>query len=59
MGDTEGLVQVEMTDIRTKFSGLGESNHRVEIRAIEINLSTTMVDYRANLLNCRLKDTMS
>ena len=50
MGNTEGLVQVEVANIAAQIARARQANHRVHIRAVDIDLAT--------MLMCDLADFM-
>ena len=55
MGYTEGFVQIQMRDIPTKFSWVGETHHRVEISPIDIHLAAVLMNNIAHRSNRCLK----
>ena len=49
MGDGEGLVQVQMADVGAEASRPSEADHGIQVRAVEIDLPTMVVDQLADL----------
>ena len=58
MGNAEGLVQVEMTDICPVGARSTKADLSIEVGAIEIDLSSVGMDQIADAANARLKHTM-
>ena len=56
--DTKSLMQIQVTDIRTKVSRTAEPNKRIHIRPIHIDLATMAMDYLADLPDSLFEDTM-
>ena len=40
MRDAEGLVQVEMADVRSQITGARQTHHRIHVRPVHVHLST-------------------
>jgi hypothetical protein len=59
MGDTESFVQIQVTDICTKDSWLGESNESVQIGAVDIDLSATFVNDATDIRNSVFEHSVS
>ncbi|MNE25736.1 hypothetical protein D3C80_1190730 [compost metagenome] len=55
MRNAEGLVQVEVGNVRTDIAGTGKADHGVHVGAVEIDLSTMLVGDLADLANRLLK----
>ena len=55
VGNAEGLVEVEMADIRSIGAWTAESNLGIEVGAIEVNLPAMAMHHLADGLNPRLK----
>src|SRR5262249_42618571 len=55
MRDAKGLVKVEMADVSAIPSRLRQPDLRVEIGAVEIDLSAMGVNDAANFANCRFE----
>ena len=53
MRDTKCLVQVEVRDVGTKLARRGQPDERVEVRAVEIDLSAMIVHRRADVRDVR------
>lgn len=51
MRNAEGLVQVEVRNIRTDIAGTGETDHGVHVGAVEIDLTAMLVGDLADLAN--------
>ena len=51
VGDAEGLVQVEMRHVRAELPGQAETQQRVEIGAVHVDLAAVAVDHLADLDN--------
>src|SRR3546814_20059200 len=47
--DAEGLVEVEVADVGAEYTRPGEPNLRLEVRTVEIDLTTRPVDDVSNL----------
>src|ERR1044071_1531789 len=58
MWDAEGLVQIEVADIRTTFARLGKADHRIEVGAVKINLPASSMDNVANSTDRFLVDAV-
>ncbi|MNE25727.1 hypothetical protein D3C80_1190640 [compost metagenome] len=59
MRNAEGLVQVEVGNVRTDIAGTGKADHGVHVGAIKIDLTTVFVGDLANLANRLLEHTVS
>jgi hypothetical protein len=59
VGNTEGLVEVEMTDISTNVTGAAETNLSVHVGTVHIDKTAMLVDKITDLLNLRLEDSES
>ena len=46
VGDAERLVQVQVGDVGTELARASESDHRVEVRPVEVHLAAGLVDER-------------
>src|SRR6185503_2391588 len=58
MRDAEGLVQVEMADIGAVIAGPGQPDLRIQVGAVEIDLSAMAMDDVADLANLLLEHAM-
>src|SRR6185295_1099977 len=58
MWDAEGLVQIEVADICTAFARLRKADHRIEVRAVKIDLTAGSMDDVANSTDRLLVDAM-
>ena len=56
--DAEGLVQVQMADVRADVAGAGQPHLRVHVRAVHVNLPAMGVDDFTNLLARLLEDAV-
>src|ERR1700730_6445197 len=56
--DTKSLMQIQVTNIRTKVSRTAESNKRIHIRPVHIDLAPMAMDYLAELPDSLFEDTM-
>ena len=56
--NTEGLVQIEMTDISPEGSWPAEADLGIEIGAIQIHLSAMVMNQAADLTDSGLEDPM-
>ena len=57
--NAEGLVQIEMRHITAKLARMCSTNHRIEIRAININLTAGRMNPLAHITDFSFKDTVS
>jgi hypothetical protein len=55
VGNAEGLVQVEMTDIRSESPRSAETNLSIEVRSIQIHLPTMVMNKTADLSDAGLE----
>ena len=55
MGNRKCLVQVHVADIGANIARSRQPNHRIEVRAVKINLTAMIVDYFADVLDGFLK----
>src|SRR5882724_12999065 len=58
MGNAEGLVQIEMADIGAVIAGPREADLRIQIGAVEIDLSAMAVHDVADLADMLLEHAM-
>jgi len=58
MGDGEGLVKIEMTDIGAKLGRARQPHQRIEIGAIDVDLAPMGVNCLRQPLDPLLEDTM-
>ena len=58
MRDAEGLVEIQVADIRTDVTGAAESDLGVHVSAVHVDLTTCLVDHGADLLDSRLEDAV-
>src|SRR5690625_7741128 len=49
VGDGKGFVQVQVRNIAAEFARLRESDQSIEVRTVDVNLATDVVDLLANL----------
>ena len=56
--DAESLVQIEMRNIRAKFSRGSTSYQRIQVSPIEVNLTTEFMDHFADFTNSFFKNAM-
>ena len=56
--DAERLVQVQVRDVGAERSGLGETDERVEVRAVEVHLTAVLVDRGAHVADVLLEDAV-
>jgi hypothetical protein len=56
--DAEGLVEVQVTDVGTEVTRARESDHRVHVRAVEIDLAAVLVDDATALDDPLLEDAV-
>src|SRR6478609_41444 len=47
--DAERLVQVQVADVRTELAGPRESDQRVQVRAVDVDLAAVVVHERAHV----------
>ena len=59
MRNTEGFVQVEVGYIATKLTWLTDTDHRIEVGTIDINLTTMIVNDLTDFFNTLFKHAMS
>ena len=53
VGDAERLVKVEVADVGAELAGLGETDQRVEVGAVDVHLPAVVVDDLAQLADVR------
>ena len=58
MGDGECLVKIEMTDIGSELGRTGKPHQRIEVGAVDVNLTPMGVDGLRQSLDSFLEDTM-
>ena len=58
MRNAEGLVQIQMRDISPEPPRLGKTHERVEISAIDIDLTAGVVHHCADIRDGRLEDAV-
>ena len=58
VGNAEGLVQVEMTDIRSESPRSAETNLSIEVRSIQIHLPTMVMNKTADLSDAGLEHSV-
>ena len=58
MRDTECLVKIEVRDIGTEFSGLRQSNLRIQIGSVEIDLAAVTMNEVAQRADIFLKNSV-
>ena len=51
MRDAEGFVQVQMTHIAAQITGTRQADHRIHVRAINVDLTTRLVGDLAHIYN--------
>ncbi len=56
--DCEGLVQIQVRNIRADFSWLHQAHERVHVCAVQINLAALVVRHLADLAQRVFKDTV-
>ena len=56
--DAEGLVQVEVADVGAEAARLGQPDHRVEVGAVDVDLTAGVVHGGADLLDVDLEDAV-
>ena len=56
MRNTKGFMQIEMADVRAKIPRPTESDLRIHVSPIQIDLSTVLVDQLAYLANSLLEN---
>ncbi len=54
VGDAEGLVQVQVRDVPAELSGLGQSEERVQVRPVDVDLAPVLVDQCAHVADAFL-----
>ena len=59
MGDTESLVQVQVTNVSTKDTWLSQPNQSIQIGAIDIHLSATFVNDATDVSNTVFENSVS
>ena len=58
VGDAEGLVQIQMTDISPKGARPAQPNLCIQIRSIELHLASVLMHERTDFANPNLKHSM-
>ena len=58
MRDAEGLVQIQVADVRADAAGVGEADLCVQVRAVHVHLSAVFVDDGANLADAPLENAV-
>ena len=58
MGNTKGFVQIEMANITTQITRARQANHRVHIRAIDIDLAAMLMNDPADFMHGFFKHAM-
>src|SRR5210317_297533 len=58
MRNAESLMQIEMRHISSKFSWLTQTNHRIQVGSINVNLTAMIMNNVAYFGNCCFKDSM-
>ena len=59
MRNAKGLVQIQMGYVRPEFARLSKSDESIEIGAIDIHLTTSVMNHRADVGDRSLEHTMS
>ena len=59
MRDAEGLVEIQVTDIRPDVTGAAEPDLGVHVCSIHVDLTSRLVDHGADFLDSGLEDAMS
>ena len=57
--NAEGLVEIQVGDISTKFTELSKTNYRVGICAIDVDLTSSIVNHLADLNNSLFVNAVS
>jgi len=55
VGNSKGLMQVEMTNINSDFSRTGETHTCIQVSSIHIHLATMLVNKVTNFFYCRFE----
>jgi hypothetical protein len=50
--NAERLVQVEVRDVGAELAGRGQSDERIQVRAVDVHLTAVLVDDRAQSGRC-------
>ena len=58
MRDAEGLVQVQVRDVRAELARPSQPDHRVQVRPVDIDLTAAGVHQLADLTDVVLEDTV-
>ena len=58
MGDSECLMKIEMTNIGTELGRAGKAHQRIEVGAVDINLTSMGVDSLRQSLDSFFEDAM-
>ena len=56
--DAERLVQVQMRDVGAESARTGQAHHRVEVRAVEVDLAAGVVHEGAHVGDVLLEDAV-
>ena len=59
VGNAEGFVKIEVADISTEMSRSSDANKGIEVGAIEVDLTASIVNRSADLADCFLENAMS
>lgn len=58
MRDAEGFVEIQMANISSEIAGAAETDLRIHIRAVHVNLTASGVDEIANITDAFLENTV-
>ncbi|CAB5028726.1 unannotated protein [freshwater metagenome] len=58
MRDTKGFMQIEVAHISPELSGLGKPDKRIEVCAIDVDLSTVMMNKITDIGDCCFKNAV-
>ena len=58
VGNTEGFMQIQVRDIAAKFTRLADTNHGIEIGAIDIYLTAMIVNNATDLCDLLFEHTV-
>ena len=58
MRDAEGFVEIQMANIGSEIAGAAETDLRIHIRTVHVNLTTSGVDEIANIADAFLENAM-
>jgi hypothetical protein len=56
--DTERLVEIQVTHVSAKEAGLGDTDQRIQVCAVYVDLPTVVVNDLANLADCGFKNAV-